>query len=150
MAGHYTVQETADAAGLGVETLRKYTSCGMTDLVRGEDFYVSRFAHYRRRLYLTTRGLARLRIRSYRVTRQPQPSSGPQFGFMVPPRYNGASMEEQLARIRDTINLIIREYRNHPCAVPNSPCMTHRLGLPQADELASMLSRVREAKAARR
>ena len=59
-------------------------------------------------------------------------------------------MEEALARIRDTINLVIREYRKHPCAVPNCPCMVHRLGLPQADEMASMLERVKEAKAARR
>ena len=54
------------------------------------------------------------------------------------------------ARIRDTINLVIREHRNHPCAVSNCPCMVHRLGLPQADEIASMLQAVRDAKAARR
>jgi hypothetical protein len=55
-----------------------------------------------------------------------------------------------LARLRDTINLVVREYRNHPCAVPNCPCMVHRLGLPQADEIAALLERVKEAAAVRR
>ena len=93
--------------------------------------------------------MARLRIRAYRVTREPRKASPPQFGFMVPPRYNGTSMEEQLARMRDTINLVIREYHNHPCAVPNCPCMVHRLGLPQAHEIALMLKRVKQTAAAR-
>jgi hypothetical protein len=38
----------------------------------------------------------------------------------------------------------------HPRAVLNCTCMMHRPGLPQADELALMLERVKEAKAARR
>lgn len=150
MAAHYTVQETADSTGLSVQTLRKYTSCGMTDLVRGEDYYIHRFAHFRKRLYFTHRGLARLKTRSYRVSRQPRPSSRQQFGFMIPPRYNGSCMEEALARLRDTINLVIWEYRNHPCAVPNCPCMIHRLGLPQADEIAQLVQRVKDAAASRR
>ena len=62
---------------------------------------------------------------------------------MVPPRYNGTSMEEALARIRDTINLVIREYGKHPCAVPSCPCMVHRLGLPQVYEITALLERVK-------
>jgi hypothetical protein len=83
-------EETDDATGLSVQTLRKYTSCGMTELIRGVDFYIHRFAHFRRRLYFTPRGLARLRLRAYRVTREPRKADPPQFGFMVPPRYNTA------------------------------------------------------------
>ena len=54
------------------------------------------------------------------------------------------------ARLRDTINLVIHEYRNHPCEVPNCPCMVHRLGLPQADEMGAMLQAVKDAAAQRR
>ena len=57
-------------------------------------------------------------------------------------------IDERSARIRDTINLVIREYGDHPCVVPNCPCMVHRIGLPQADEIASMLERIKEANAA--
>jgi hypothetical protein len=98
-------------------------------LVRGEDFYVHRLASFRRRLYFTHCGLARLRTRSYHLTREPRKASSPQFGLTVPPSYNGTSRQETLDRIRDTINLVIREYGNHPCAVPNCLCMVHRLGL---------------------
>lgn len=36
MAGHYTVDETANLTGLSTQTLRKYTSCGMADLVEAK------------------------------------------------------------------------------------------------------------------
>jgi hypothetical protein len=53
-------------------------------------------------------------------------------------------------RLKQNIRHVILEYPEHPCALPNCPCMVHRLGLPQADEIAPMLERVKEAKPARR
>jgi hypothetical protein len=53
-------------------------------------------------------------------------------------------------RLRQTIHHAILEYVDKPCAVPNCPCMVHRLGLPQADEIAGLLQRVKDAAAKRR
>jgi hypothetical protein len=64
--------------------------------------------------------------------------------------FSGAFHAPDPARIRDTINLVIRRYKETPCAVPNCPCMVHRLGLPQADEIAALLEQVKDAAAERR
>jgi hypothetical protein len=148
MAGHYTVQEAADATDLAVSTLRRY-ACGQADLVRGVDFYIHRFARFRRKLYFTPRGIQRLKLRAYHIVRKSYPNDA-RFSFTLPPRYDGTSYEEAVSRVANTTALVIREYRNHPCAVPNCPCMVHRLGLPQADEIAVMLQRVKDAAASRR
>jgi hypothetical protein len=46
-------------------------------------------------------------------------------------------------RLKQTIRHVILEYPEHPCAVPNCPCMVHRLGLPQADVVVQTLLRSR-------
>jgi hypothetical protein len=40
-------------------------------------------------------------------------------------------------RARDETARVMREYLEHPCAVPGCPCMTHRLGLPTLAELVA-------------
>ena len=128
---HFTHQEASDLTGLAVSTLMKYPF--MTDLVRGEDFYVSRFARFRRRLYWTQRGIARLKTRSYRVFRDRQPMAEFTDDLSLPRRYAGTSEDETATRLTNTCRIVFTRYLATPCAVPNCPCMTHRLGLPQAD-----------------
>jgi hypothetical protein len=139
----YTVQEASDLTGLAVSTLKQYPFT--TDLVRGEDFYVHRFARFRRRTYWTARGIARLKTRSYRVDKQYREASF-HARLPLPRRYDGTSVQEIAARLFQRIRLALYAYKDSPCAVPNCPCMTHRLGLPQADEIAAVMAMKAEAR----
>jgi hypothetical protein len=47
------------------------------------------------------------------------------------------SPQERRMWLKQAVAVASREYLEHPCAVPDCPCMTHRLGLPQADEFAA-------------
>jgi hypothetical protein len=98
---------------------------------------------------ITDRGLLRLQARAYRVYGEPLAPSR-QFiwnGQEKLPPIKG-SLQERRVRLKQAIAIAFREYLKQPGAPPNCPCMTHRLGLPQADEIASMLERVKKAKAA--
>ena len=149
---NFTTQEASDLTGLSCATLQAYAAGGKSDLIRGEDFYIHRFAKFRKRLYFTRRGIQRLKLRAYRVYRcsqRPVPRS--ELGLAIPRRYMGSSLDEAVGRLTSTVSQVIIKYmRESPCAVPNCPCMTHRLGLPQADEIAAMLQAVKDAKAKRR
>lgn len=136
----YTTQEAADIVGLSVRTLQQYPF--VTDLVRGEDFYIHRFAKFRRRTYWTARGIARLKTRSYRVreSRDYQHAPGEYIEHAIGRRYLRGSVQEMAARIANSARIIYGKYLETPCAVPNCPCMTHRLGLPQADEIAQVMA----------
>jgi hypothetical protein len=150
---HYSAEEAAELSGLALGTIRKYCR-GYSDLVRGKDFYVHRFGPARRKLYLTERGLFRLTARAYRS----YPSGGGLSGYRpssldfedLPERYDGFSVEEFTQRWRQMIQLITQRYQEHPCAVPQCPCMVHRLGLPQADVIAAERAALAERKAARK
>lgn len=139
---YFTIDEVSALTGLTVHTLRAYLYC--TDLVRGEDYYIQRFARFRRKTFWTQRGLARLRSRSYRVFRGHIKKSHIVTYEGLPGHYGGSSIEEQVARLTNTMRIVFTKYRESPCAVPNCPCMTHRLGLPQADEIARIMAEVRE------
>ena|SRR5271166_3801807 len=139
----YDLHEVSDAVGLSRVTLQSYTSRGKSDLVRGVDFIVQRISPYRRRLMITDRGLLRLQTRTYRV-----------FGETLAPSrqfvWNGkekllaikGSPQERPMRLKQVVAVFSREYLKHPCAVPNRPCMTHRLGLPQANVVAEVMMRL--------
>jgi hypothetical protein len=145
----YTVEQAADLSGLSVKTLKQYPF--ITDLVRGEDFYIHRFARFRRRTYWTARGIARLKTRSYRVrdSREYAPAPAPYVETAVGRRYVRSSVQEMVARLRNAARIVYGAYLQTPCAVPNCPCMTHRLGLPQADEIAAVMALKADAKAKR-
>ncbi len=144
MREKYTVQEASDLTGLSVQTLRSYPY--VTDLVRGEDYYVSRFARFRRRTWWTPRGIARLKTRSYRVAKVSHSAQLPELDHVLPRSYAGTSAGESSARTRNRMLLAFTRYLQNPCAVPNCPCMTHRLGLPQADEIAIAMSKAKDRK----
>ncbi len=141
----YTVQEASDLTGLAVSTLKQYPFT--TDLVRGEDFYVSRYARFRRKTWWTARGLARLKTRSYRVSSVYR--QAPVYRFddtLLPRRDVDCTVQEAVAKLINRVNLAFNRYKASPCAVPNCPCMTHRLGLPQADEIAAVMALKAERK----
>lgn len=144
----YTSQEAADIVGLSAQTLKQYAY--VTDLVRGEDFYIHRFARFRRKMYWTARGLARLKTRSYRVRDCREYEPAPVYNeSALPGRYWKSSGQEAAARLRSTARIVYGKYLETPCAVPNCPCMTHRLGLPQADEIAAVMALKAEARSKR-
>ena len=115
-------------AGLAPVTLQSYTSRGKADLVRGEDFFVRRTSPYRRQLMFTKRGLLRLRLRAYRVYRD-----GGHTLTAMPPEARPVNLRtdfchsERRSRLKAAVHQSFRNYLEHPCAVPNCPCMTHRL-----------------------
>lgn len=129
----YTVAETAAITGLSPWTLRTYTR--RTDLVRGADFYVHHWAYARRRLYFTPRGIDRLIHRRYRCGAFQPLSKAERYVAELPWSYDGKSIEEKRQRLNQIIRLMFRQYMIQPCAVPNCPCMIHRLGVPQAAEV---------------
>jgi hypothetical protein len=104
MAGHYTVQETADAAGLSVQTpLRLH-------LVRNH-----RPNPMRRFLRPSLRPLPRAPIfHTSRVGAAPRPRLSRYYQRVA---QNSYITEEQLARIRDTISLLDGDIdrRRAPC-----------------------------------
>lgn len=141
-AGNMTVAEAAQSVGLAVSTLRSYLKAGRSDLVRGLDFYCHRYALNRHRNYITPRGLHRLRVGAYRAFAPNY--SGPVYDASwhgsrgIPPRYEGSSAGEQSQRLKSRIFLASLDYEKSPCALANCPCIVHRLGMPQADELAQI------------
>lgn len=149
MPNHYSLADTAELCGLSPTTLQKYTQ-GFSDLVRGEDFYVHRYSLNRRRLYFTPRGLYRLRSRSYSTFRRLHVIPPISFTPAIPWRYNGNNHQELNQRLRNRVILTLSRYKDNPCAVPNCPCVTHKLGLPQADEYARLRELKREARERRK
>jgi len=140
--------------GLSPITLTNDTPPGYSNLKRGSDYFVRYWRqgpHFRRKLFFTEEGLLRLRRRSYRVFR-PGPLSPSQRAFLagMDEKIHWPKKEDQpdrvklgsnpLAvnrRVRDEAARVMRECLEHPCAVPNCRCMTHRLGLPTLAELVA-------------
>jgi hypothetical protein len=131
-----SIPDAAEIADLRPDTLKKYC-CGYSDLVRGIDFVVRRFAPYRKRIYFTKRGIFRLQSRSYRTFLHGNGSSSAIASFRHPglqPVYRGSSEVELRQRARQRLALVMQQYPEHPCAVPSCLCIIHRLGLTQADD----------------
>ena len=149
MPNHYSLADTAELCGLSPTTLQKYTQ-GFSDLVRGEDFYVRRFSPTRRRLFITPRGLYRLRTHSYSTFQASRPRPQLHFDPALPWRYDGNNRDELNQRLKSRVMLTMRRYATSPCAVPNCPCVVHKLGLPQADEYARLRELEREARERRK
>jgi hypothetical protein len=83
---------------------------------------------------ITERGLLRLRLRKYRVfaeTLAPSRQTVWNGQERVPP-IEGSPQERRM-RLKRAIIVGFRDYLKTPCAVPNCPCMIHRLGVPQID-----------------
>jgi hypothetical protein len=82
------------------------------------------------------RGLLRLRLRKYQVfaeTLAPSRQTVWNGQERLPPIKG--SPQEQRMRLKQAIIVGIRAYIKTPSAVPNCPCMIHRLGVPQAGEI---------------
>jgi len=152
----YDRNEAASLVGLSPVTLTNYTRVGYSDLVRGLDYFVrfwQRGPYHRRKLFFTERGLQRLRLRAYRVFR-PGPLSPSQRAFLkrmdatvrLPMKANrsgrvpvGMHPLATNRRMRDEAAQAIRVYLQHGgCAVPNCPCISHRLGLPTMQKLVDV------------
>jgi hypothetical protein len=43
-------------------------------------------------------------------------------------------------RLKQAVAVASRSYLQHPCAVPDCPCIVHKLGFPQADTIVMTLS----------
>lgn len=148
-AGLYTVQETAERAHLAPSTLQVYAR-GRANLIRGVDFLVRREGKWCRRLYFTERGLHRLSTRAYRVG-----NSGVNdvpFRVVVPPFLTPPSVHDYDRRARNRrylsiITQVLDLYSKSPCAVPDCPCITHKLGLPRLDEMLEAVLQPRDISA---
>jgi hypothetical protein len=151
----YDRNEAASLVGLSPITLTNYTRVGYSDLIRGLDYFVrswQRGPYRRRKLFFTERGLRQLQLRAYRVFR-PGPLSPSQRAFL---KHMDATVRlhkkkdrpghiafssNPLAtnrRVRDILARVMREYLEHPCALPNCQCVTHTLGLPTIAELVEV------------
>jgi len=51
------------------------------------------------------------------------------------------SPQERRVRLKTDAFALVRRYLETPCAVPNCPCMVHRLGLPQVDVVVEVMGR---------
>jgi hypothetical protein len=121
--------------GLSPHTLADYCKTGRSTLVRGVDFGVRRPNAYRRQLFFTERGIARLIARDYKV---PFPSTPEPAKHKRDPMTYSAS--ERRAMLRHNIARAFILYLQHPCAVPGCPCVIHSmLRVPQADYVHAML-----------
>lgn len=138
--------------GLSPITLSNYTRVGYSDLVRDQDYFVHYWQqgpHYMRKLFFTERGMQRLALKKYRVYR-PGPLSASQQSFIgrmdaavrlakkrdLAGGISASSHPLRMNRaVRDRIAGVMRDYPEHPCAVPDCRCITHRLGLPTFTEL---------------
>ena len=155
----YDRNEAADLVGLSPITLANYTRAGYSDLARGLDYFVRSWQqgpYHRRKLFFTERGLRRLVLKTYRVYRPGSPSSSQQEFIdrmdatvrMPSKKYRPGGVPvgtHRLAinrRVRDEIATAMREYLERPCAVPNCPCMSHRLGLPTMEKLGKLCTSV--------
>ena len=109
--------------------------------------------YHRRKLFFKERGVLRLQVRAHRVFRPGSPSSSQQaFIDRMDATVYVLGKEDrpgrvpvgrhQLAinrRVRDEAAQAVREYLQHGgCAVPNCPCMTHRVGLPTLAKLVAV------------
>lgn len=138
--------------GLTPQTLTNYVRPGYSNLQRGTDFIIRCWPAgpwMRRRLYFTDRGVARLQARAYRTFRpdgqSPRARAFIEQAAMVELKPVKATRPlgsfnrvERRMRVRELNFRVAREYLSNPCAVPNCPCITHRLGLPRAEELAAL------------
>jgi hypothetical protein len=133
-------------------TLTNYTRPGYTNLTRDVDYFIRSWQHgpyHRHKLFFTERGLHRLLLKAYRVFRPGLPSFSQQ-AFInrmdatvhLPRRQSrpdhipvGTHPLAINRRVREEVATAMREYLEHPCTVPNCPCMSHRLGLPTMERL---------------
>ena len=142
-AGLYTLDETAERAHLTRATLQVYAK-GRANLVRGLDFLVRREGKWCRRLYFTERGLQRLTSRSYRVS-----NSGLSTGLVRVSLPNSLRWKDQdgrcvSRRYLSLISQVLDLYSKSPCAVPDCPCIVHKLGLPQLDKMLEAVLQPRD------
>ena len=98
-----------------------------------------RISPYRRRLMFTERGLARLRLRAYRVFGETLAASR-QLGMDRPEAtlIDKAFSARATDRLKQAVAIASRQYLEHPCALSNGPRIMHELGLPQADTISLM------------
>ena len=136
----YEINDVAERVGLSPTTIRDYLRPGRSDLVRGRDFIIWRFAGNRRRTVVTDRGLERLALRQYstrawRTTDEIRKDPGhPRL------RLNG-TRQSRVAHLRHVLYDALWRYQETPCAVPNCPCIIHKLGVPQADVVQVIMKR---------
>jgi hypothetical protein len=78
------------------------------------------------------------RVQYKRMRKHSQPYRG----------YSRRSIKQGIGheRLKQNIRHVILEYPEHPCGLPSCPCIVHRLGLPQADEIAPMLLPLKDVK----
>ncbi len=151
----YNRLEAAERVGLAPQTLANYTRPGYSTLERGVDFVIrvwNRGPWVRRTLWFTERGLRRLQLRQYQVFRPGRPSpraleflqkatAAPAVGKKNAGRpIADYSRMERRMRLRDQLHRFVREYLEHPCALPACRCICHLAGLPRADVIADLLS----------
>lgn len=140
----YEVQDVARRVGLSAVTIRHYLRPYGSDLVRGKDFILWRHAAGRRRFRVTDRGLERLALGQYHVLRwspgrSPYPSKPKDYGS---PRLKlTGPRAERLGYLQAVLFDAVRRYMTTPCAVPNCPCIIHKLGVPQAEVVQVIMKR---------
>jgi hypothetical protein len=127
--------------GLSPHTLADYCKAGRSTLVRGVDFGVRRPNQFRRQLFFTERGIARLIARDYMASyrgSKPLERELKAAKQRNPLTYCAA---ERRAMLRHNVARAFSLYLEHPCAVPGCPCVIHRppLNVPQADYVRAML-----------
>lgn len=148
----------AEMVGLSPVTLTNYTRVGYTDLEYGKDYFIQAWKkgpYFRRSLRFTERGVTRLAMRAYKVYDKKNriPGSRPR-DFAGYDRFNREFIENMgetrgvrmpqsdfaaRRKVREQMTAVLAEayLKAGGCAVPNCPCASHRLGLPQTDQLVA-------------
>ena len=140
----YDVEEVASKVGLSPVTIRYYLKPYGSDLVRGKDYVLWRYAAGRRRFRVTDRGLERLALGQYRAWswsagHRPTPAKPKDYG--TPRLKLTGPRAERLGYLQAAMFHAVRRYLETPCAVPNCPCIIHKLGVPQADVVQVIMKR---------
>ena len=140
----YRIDEVSERVGLTPHTIRGYLRNGQSDLVRGRDFIVRRRNSARRNYMITDYGLERLTLGQYRVLswrpgRKHPTVEGQDYGR---PRLRlTGPRSERIAMLIAVMYDAMTRYQETPCAVPNCPCIIHKLGVPQADVVQVIMKR---------
>lgn len=94
---------------------------------------------------VTDRGLERLTLGQYHVSRwspgrSPYPAKPRDYG--APKLKFQAPRAERVGYLQAVAFHAMRRYLDQtPCAVPNCPCIIHKLGVPQADVVQVIMKR---------
>jgi len=152
----YSIAEVAERSGLKPRSVQDLVY--RSDLIRGQDFFVSRRTlrlsigiRLRRNIRFTDRGLARVVARDYRTFKQrAKVRSQESVNGLADGRPDWKSIAgipsgtEKRMILKGFLQRFALDYpASGGCALPSCRCICHALGVPLADLIAELLTKHR-------